>query len=134
MSHKKPPVPRWESFVEKQIKEARQRGEFDHLEGAGRPLAGLDGAHDELWWVKKLLQREKLSVLPPALEIKAKVERVLADLRRLTSEADVREAVATINVEIERVNRTTISGPPTTQAKLDPDTVVERWREQRDIP
>lgn len=32
------PVRDWESAVEKQLREAMERGEFDHLEGRGKPL------------------------------------------------------------------------------------------------
>jgi hypothetical protein len=47
----------WESFTERQIREAQQAGEFDALEGEGRPLQDLDDPHDEFWWVKRKLRR-----------------------------------------------------------------------------
>lgn len=50
-----------ESFVERQIREAHERGEFDNLPGAGKPLPDLDRPHDELWWVRKKLKDENLS-------------------------------------------------------------------------
>jgi len=55
-------------------------GEFDDLEGAGKRLPYLESPHpyDPDWWVKKLLQREKLTVVPPALELLLKVEVGLA--------------------------------------------------------
>jgi Domain of unknown function (DUF1992) len=33
------PLPQWESAVDKQIREAQERGDFDQLPGQGKPLA-----------------------------------------------------------------------------------------------
>ena len=54
-----------ESLAERRIREAQERGDFDGLPGAGRPLEGLDGPYDELWWVKRKLAREGLSLEGP---------------------------------------------------------------------
>jgi len=67
MAERKPPDKSWESWVEEQIQQAQAEGGFERLEGAGKPIPGLDAPYDPLWWIKKLLDREKLSVLPPAL-------------------------------------------------------------------
>jgi Domain of unknown function (DUF1992) len=42
---------RWESAVDRQIREAQEAGEFDRLPGLGRPLPGAGGEYDEDWWV-----------------------------------------------------------------------------------
>ena len=55
----------------------QERGEFDNLPGAGKPIPGLD-ADDELWWVKQHLRRENLGYLPPTLALRKEVEQVLA--------------------------------------------------------
>ena len=60
----------FESLVERQIREAQERGEFDNLPGAGKPLRGLDGREDPDWWVKQMMQREGLDMadaLPPVM-------------------------------------------------------------------
>jgi hypothetical protein len=69
MTEPKPPGTSWESWIEAQIRVAREQGAFDNLPGAGKPIPNLDQAHDPLWWVKQLLQREQLSMLPPSLEL-----------------------------------------------------------------
>jgi hypothetical protein len=48
-------------IAENRIREAMERGEFDHLEGAGRPLDDADGHYDPDWWLKRKLQREQLT-------------------------------------------------------------------------
>jgi hypothetical protein len=68
--NRRDPGVRWESVAERRIREAMERGEFDDLEGLGRPIADLDQPYDELWWVKKLCQREGIAWVPPAKEAK----------------------------------------------------------------
>jgi hypothetical protein len=131
MTDRKPPGKSWKDWIEDQIQEAQREGEFDRLEGKGKPIAGIEAPYDPLWWVKKLLEREKLSVLPLALEVRAKVDRMLAEIWPLATEAAVRERVAAINAEIARANRTTAAGPPTTLAPLDVEDVVADWRRRR---
>ena len=131
MTERKPPEKSWKAWVEDQIQEAQREGEFDRLEGKGKPIPGIEAPYDPLWWVKKLLEREKLSVLPLALEVRAKVDRMLDQVWPLATEAAVRERVVAINAEIARANRTTAAGPPTTLAPLDVEDVVTDWRRRR---
>jgi hypothetical protein len=131
MSERKPPGKRWETWIEEKIQEAKAGGGFDRLEGHGKPIPGLDAPYDPQWWVKKLLEREKLSVLPRALEVRANVDRAMATVWALPSEARVRARVAEINAEIGRANRSTAEGPPTTLAPLDVEGVLAEWRRRR---
>jgi hypothetical protein len=39
----------YESWVDRQIREAIERGEFDNLPGQGKPIKGLNGRDDENW-------------------------------------------------------------------------------------
>ena len=131
MTEKKPPGKSWDSWIEELIHQARSEGAFDDLEGKGRPIPGLDAPYDPDWWVKKLLEREKLSILPPALSIRAKVGKTLEEVWRVRSEHEVRQRVIAINAEIARANRTVIEGPPTNLAPLDVEAVLEEWRRRR---
>jgi len=128
MTEQKPPGKSWDSWIEALIHEARAEGAFDDLEGKGKPIPGLDAPYDPDWWVKKLLEREKLSFLPPALSIRAKVAKALEELWRVRSEHEVRQRVTAINTEIARANRTVIEGPPTSLAPLDVEVVLDEWR------
>jgi hypothetical protein len=76
---RKPVHERPESYAERLIREAQQRGEFDNLPGAGKPLPGLDDPPDELWWIKEKLKREQLSLLPDSLQIRLDLERALEE-------------------------------------------------------
>lgn len=116
------------SGVEEQIRKAQQEGLFDDLPGKGKPLEDLDEVYDPGWWAAKLVKREELSLLPPALELRRKVERELERVRKFRHERDVRRALDKLNADIAKTNASVTSGPSTTIAKLDVDSIVERWR------
>ena len=128
MTERKPPGTSWETWIDAQIRVAREQGAFDNLPGAGKPLPNLD---DPDWWVKQLVQREQISILPPSLELLRKVEKELAAIEKLPDEATVRRRIGALNVEIARLNATAVEGPPTRLGKLDVDKVVARWRRTR---
>jgi hypothetical protein len=131
MTEQKPPGKSWRSWIEEQIQDAQREGQFDRLEGVGRPIPGIEAPYDPLWWVKKLLEREKISMLPLGLEVRAKVDKMLDAVWRVPTEAHVRERIGVINAEIARANRTAAAGPPTTLAPLDVDDVLTEWRRRR---
>ena len=131
MANRKPPGVSWESWVERQIREGIERGEFEGLPGEGRPIADIDRPRDELWWVRQKLAREQVAYLPPTLQIRKDREEALRRVDAATSEAAVRAIVEDINQRIARVNSTELVGPPSTVAKLDVDEVLSRWRAGR---
>ena len=131
MTEHKPPGISWETWIDAQIRVAREQGAFDNLPGAGKPLPNLGQEQDLLWWVKQLVQREQISILPPSLELLRKVEKELAAIEKLDDEAAVRLRVAALNVEIAKLNATVMEGPPTRLSTLDVDKVVARWRRTR---
>jgi hypothetical protein len=131
MTERKPPGTSWETWIDAQIRVATENGAFDNLPGAGKPLPNLSQEFDPLWWVKQLVKREQISILPPSLELLRKVETELAAIEKLHDEASVRRRVIAINVEIAKVNATVVEGPPTRLGTLDVDQVVARWRRAR---
>ena len=128
MTERKPAGKSWESWREELIRLAHEEGAFDNLPGAGKPIADLGGSYDPDWWVKKLVQREKVSMLPPALELLRKVEAEVERIWKLFDEAEVRQRIRTLNLEIARANARAAEGPPTRLAPLDADTIVDEWR------
>ena len=131
MTERKPPGTSWETWIEAQIRVAMEQGAFDNLPGAGKPLPNLGQEYDPLWWVKQLVQREQISMLPPSLELRRKVEKELAAIDKLRDEAAVRRRIVALNVEIAKANATVVEGPPTRLGTLDVDQVVARWRQLR---
>lgn len=129
---RKPAGEPWETFVDRQIREAQERGEFDDLPGAGQPIADLHRPHDELWWVRKKLKEEGLAYVPPSLQIRKDVDEARERIAAAWSERQVREIVAEVNEAIRRANRSGVRGPATMLVPLDEERVVREWREQRD--
>ena len=121
MTRRKPRGMTWRSWVDMQIDEAREDGAFDDLPGEGKPL-DLSDAGDPLWWVKKMLHRERLSVMPPALELRREVEKARELFPGMRAEEDVRRAVAELNREIAKLNRTATTGPHRSTAVCLPMT------------
>jgi hypothetical protein len=131
MTERKPPGLDFESWVDRQIREATERGLFDNLPGKGRPLPDAGGQYDELWWVKRKMEREGLSLLPPTLALRKEAEDALAAVARARSEQQVRRIVAEINEKIRAAIRRPPPGPPLRLTPFDADKAVEEWRAQR---
>jgi hypothetical protein len=130
MTDRKPQGLSWESWIDRQIRDGQERGEFDDLPGHGKPIADLDRPRDEMWWLREKLARENVTVpLPPQLEIRKDLEAAREAIRRCTSEPDVRAIVAELNDKIRHVNSHVISGPPSTVMPLDVERTVQRWRD-----
>jgi hypothetical protein len=128
-------VERYESAVERAIREAQERGEFDDLPGKGKPLPGLND-DDELWWVRGYLRREGVTgddLLPEGLQLRKQLDRLDETVAGLPTEQAVREHVAQLNTQIKRA-RVAPAGPPVVLRLARADEVVDRWRAARPTP
>ncbi|MGW2216478.1 DnaJ family domain-containing protein [Nonomuraea sp. NPDC001684] len=132
MTDRKPVGMPFESWIDRQIREAAERGEFDDLPGAGKPLPGLDRRHDEMWWIKQKLESEGLSMpLPPTLALRKEAEEALRQARGARSETEVRQILEEVNEKIREAIRKGLPGPPLNLMPFDVDRVVSEWRENR---
>jgi hypothetical protein len=128
--------PRWESPVEKAIREAQERGEFDDLPGAGKPLSDLGDPDDPMWWLRRYAEREHLDMtgaLPPALQLRKEAASYPESLVDLRTEAAVRHVLEDFNTRVRRDRlRPPDPGMPQLLAPtVDVDPMVERWRALR---
>ena len=118
-------------WVDLQIQEAMKRGDFDNLPGAGKPIEGLGTEHDPDWWLKKLVEREKISVLPPALQLRKDDAELDAKLDRHTAESEVRRELEEFNARVMKARYTPVDGPPLITMPRDIETEVDAWRDRR---
>ena len=123
----------YEGWVDKQIREAQERGEFDRLPGAGKPLEHLGDLNDPDWWVKGYIKRENLDIsgaLPTPLALRKEAASFPESLGDLRTEAQVREILEDFNhrVKAERLRPAVGHLPPLIAKTVDVDDLVEQWR------
>lgn len=128
---RKPAGASWESWIDRQVREAEERGEFDDLPGVGKPIPDLDKPFDELWWVRDKLHREGLTYMPPSVALRKEATDALQAASRANSEAEVRKIISAINDKIREANRVGIAGPPLMLVPYAVDRVVREWRRDR---
>ena len=121
-----------QTWVDLQVQRAMERGDFDDLPGAGKPIADLGTQHDPDWWLKRMVEREKVSVLPPALELRKDDAELDDRLDRLAVEKEVRREVEEFNARVLRARYTPMDGPPLITQPRDVDATVAAWRERRE--
>ena len=122
-------------WVEQQLRVAMERGELDDLPGAGKPIEDLGAEHDPDWWLKKLIERERISgVLPEALQLRKDDLEIEALLDRQPNEAHVRRELESFNSRIIRARMQLQGGPPVITRTRDVEDEVTAWRERRRRP
>jgi hypothetical protein len=120
-------------WVDLQVRQAIERGEFDDLPGAGRPIPDLGGTHDPDWWARRLVEREELTgLLPPALALRKEDAALEARLDRETTEAGVRRVLTDFNHRVVEARRQLLGGPPVVTPTRDVDQELAAWRARID--
>lgn len=120
------------SWIEKQIREALERGEFDNLPGAGKPL-GLADSTDPDWWVKAKMAKENLQttdLVPSVIALRREAQTYPEALVEFSREDDVRAVLRDYNQRVIDDIRSPKFGPtiPVVAPRVDVDAMVERWR------
>jgi len=123
---------RFETLVDKQIREAAARGSFDDLPGQGKPLADA-GPYDEDWWLKELAKREEVGpyVLPVPLALRREAQDLISGLTKARGERELRELVADYNTRAEKARRRPHAGPSVVIPSVDAEQAIAAWRERR---
>jgi hypothetical protein len=121
-------------WVERLIREAQERGEFDDLPGAGKPLPPFKGQNDENWWIRGLIEREHLDMtaaLPPQLALRKEAQQLPQQIRQESSEARVRELLEDFNARVRELWRRPMDGPVVVVRTVDVERLVAQWRDHR---
>ena len=131
MTGRKPPP---ESWVDRQIREATERGAFDDLPGAGKPIPGLDRPFTAERWAVDRVQREGgdlTALLPPLLALRRERAALLGALERVPSETALGTIVDDFNRRLLDQYRRPAEGPLVAVGVLDLEQTLELWREAR---
>jgi len=122
-------------WVELQLRRAMERGDFDNLPGYGKPIEGLGTEHDPDWWLKKLIERERITgVLPEALQLRKDDAELDDVLDRQGSERVVRDLLEAFNRRVVNARRQLQGGPPVITPTRDIEAEVAAWRTRRRRP
>ncbi|WP_036961709.1 DUF1992 domain-containing protein [Promicromonospora kroppenstedtii] len=112
------------------IRNAIERGEFDNLPGSGKPL-DLPDRHDPDWWLKNLMKRERIVLLPPSIQLRMEDAALDGRLDELWSEADVRQEIEEFNQRVLRGRYQPPAGPPLVTMPRDVEATVAAWADRR---
>ena len=121
------------AIVEVSIEQAIRRGDFDDLPGSGKPIPGLGTTTDPDWWIRRKIERERLTGLgPPALTLRTEYAALADRIDELRTEADVREHLEDFNRRVIEARRQLLGGPPVVTPTVDVGEWIAQWRERRD--
>jgi hypothetical protein len=121
-------------YVEITIQQAIRRGDFDNLPGAGKPIEGLTTTHDPDWWIRRKIEREKITGLgPPALTLRTENAELDARIDATGTEDGVRTLLDDFNKRVINARRQLQGGPPVVTPTRDIDAELEGWRERRAV-
>ena len=130
MTERKPPDMSFRTWIDQQINEAAERGAFENLPGAGKPLPkGEEDAAQA--WLREYVRREGVATeefLPVPLKLRRESERLAEAAPGLPSEQAVREAAEELNERIMKWRRIPL-GPPIFVPLVDAEELARRWRE-----
>jgi len=97
-------IPGFERIVEERIKEAQQKGDFENLEGWGRPLVLFDDLHipEDLRLAYKILKNA--DCLPPEIELRKEIHRTEDLLAGMQDASERYRTLKKLNLLIMKLN------------------------------
>jgi hypothetical protein len=126
-----------ETWIDRQIREAQDRGDFDGLAGTGKPIPNLDRPFTAERWAVDWVQRaggDLRGLLPPLLALRRERSELLASLARVPSEALLRATVTDFNQRLLDQYRRPADGPLIAVGVLDVEETLAAWRQARPAP
>ena len=97
-------IPGFIKIVEQRIREAQEKGEFDNLEGSGKPLdlAADQSVAEELRLAYKILKNA--DCLPPEIEVKKEIRQTEELLAGMSETAEKYRMMKKLNFLILKLN------------------------------
>jgi hypothetical protein len=124
----------FQKIVEKRIKEAQERGEFDNLPGRGAPIVLEDDSHipEDLRLAYKILKNA--GCLPPELELKKKIRQMEDMLENIPDEKERYRQIRRINYKILQLNMMGKKSPLLEEKEIYHKKLIERFGRKRPGP
>jgi len=105
MTERKPPGMSFTSWIDQQISEAEERGAFDDLPGAGKPLPNRPEDEDGLAWVRNWMRREGVSpavMLPEPLKLRRESARLAETASGIWCQPQIFAAASATSASLRR--------------------------------
>src|SRR3954464_4590113 len=137
MTERKPRGMSFETWVDQQIAQARSRGAFEGLAGAGKPLPRRAREQTSYDWALEWARRENGGVegmLPPGLALRKERDELPGVVQRLPSEAAARELFEAFNARVEALWRRPMEPADVVPGLADLDALLAHWRATRPPP
>jgi hypothetical protein len=132
MTERKPAGMSFETWVERQISQAQERGDFDALPGTGKPLPWRSPDETAYDWVVARARRENLDLfgmLPPGLALRRERDLLPERVQALPTEAEVRAVAEDYNARVQQFWRQPQESRWSPVPGLaDVEALVEAWR------
>ena len=132
MTQRKPEGMSFQTWVDEQIRRARDEGAFENLSGAGKPLPRRDREKSSYEWALEWARREEADVaamMPTGLVLRKEREGLPALVARQPTEELARAVVEAHNERVDRYYRRPVEGPWIPVGMADVDVELTRWRE-----
>jgi hypothetical protein len=133
MTDRKPAGMDFTSWIDQQISDAAERGAFDDLPGAGKPLPKRND-YDGQAWLADYVRRQGGSIddtLPTPLRLRKQRELLTAAVPEFRSEEQVREACAELDEQILKWRKLP-QDPPIFVPLVDTEGLVKLWQAARE--
>ncbi len=113
-------------IVEKRIKDAQKKGDFDDLPGSGEPIKIEDDSHvpEDLRLVYKILKNA--NCVPPEIQLRKDIRRMEDMLEGIKDEKEKYRQIKKINFLIMQLNMTKQASPLLEDSEIYYDKIVEK--------
>ena len=117
-----------EKIIEKKIKEAQEKGEFDNLPGKGEPLKLDDDSRvpEDLRLAYKILKNA--DCLPPEIELKKEIRQMEDMLEDLPDEKERYRLIKKINLKITKLNMMGRKSPLFEESQVYYSKVIDKFK------
>lgn len=123
-------VPVFESWIDRQVRLAVERGDFDNLPGKGKPVDLGQPGRERPWIVDRLSREDLSSILPTPLLLRKEKENLATQLESVKTEQVAREIIQNLNQRIKESNLSPTT-PRIITTLVDEEATIRAWRRQR---
>ncbi|HOP47485.1 MAG TPA: DUF1992 domain-containing protein [Desulfobacteraceae bacterium] len=121
----------FQKIVEKRIKEAQERGEFNNLPGHGKPIKIEDDSHipEDLRLAYKILKNA--DCLPPEVQLKKEIRQMEDMLENMSDEKEKYSQIKRINYKIMQLNMLGKKSPLMEEQQIYYGKLVEKLGQKK---